>query len=171
MSLSFYSAKWNGITVADLVFPWFMWIMGVSMAISITSQLRKSTTRKRLTFVILKRSLILFGLGLIINSIGGNNDLANFRIPGVLQRFGFCYLLVGMILVIFGPREPPKRTPEEEHLNIIPWWWSVRDIKVCFNQWIVMLGVILVHSCLTFLLPVPGCPTGYLGPGGASESE
>ena len=66
----FCSAKWNGITVADLVFPWFMWIMGVSMAISIQSQLRNSMTRKRIAFNIAKRSLILFSLGLIINSIG-----------------------------------------------------------------------------------------------------
>ena len=65
-----FSAKWNGITVADLVFPWFMWIMGVSMAISIQSQLRNSMTRKRMVFNIAKRSLILFSLGLIINSIG-----------------------------------------------------------------------------------------------------
>lgn len=41
----FAHSPWNGLTVADLVFPWFLWIMGVSLAISIRSQLRNSLAR------------------------------------------------------------------------------------------------------------------------------
>ena len=146
-----------------------MWIMGVSMAISIQSQLRSSITRQKIALNIAKRSLILFSLGLLINSIGGNNDLANFRIPGVLQRFGFCYFIVGMIQVVFASRELPAVSPTQAVENTVPFWWSLRDIKVCLLQWVVMLGILLIHASLTFLLPVPGCPTGYLGPGGAQD--
>ena len=39
-------------------------------------------------------------------------------------------------------------------------------LKACSIQWILMLLVLALHSYLTFLLPVPGCPSGYLGPGG-----
>ena len=43
----FNHSPWNGLTVADLVFPWFIWIMGVSLVISIQSQLRNSISRIR----------------------------------------------------------------------------------------------------------------------------
>jgi len=161
----FAHARWNGLTVADLVFPWFMWIMGVSMVISIQSQLRNSISRPKLILNIVRRSATLIFLGLVINSIG-NNDLRTFRIPGVLQRFGFAYLIVGIMQAIFAHRELPSLS--EQHLaeNTIPWWWPARDIKACSFQWILMLLVLALHSYLTFLLPVPGCPSGYLGPGG-----
>ena len=124
-----FSAKWNGLTVADLVFPWFMWIMGVSMVISIQSQLRNSIPRPKMILNIVRRSATLIFLGLVINSIG-NNDLRTFRIPGVLQRFGFAYLIVGIMQAIFAHRELPSLS--EQHLaeNTIPWWWPARDIKV-----------------------------------------
>ena len=76
-----------------------MWIMGVSLVISIQSQLRKSTSRLKLIANVLRRSVILFCLGLVINSNGGNNDFRTMRIPGVLQRFGITYLIVGSIQV------------------------------------------------------------------------
>ena len=95
----FNHSAWNGLTVADLVFPWFMWIMGVSLVISIQSQLRKSTSRLKLFVNVLRRSVILFCLGLVINSNGGNNDFRTMRIPGVLQRFGITYFIVGSIQV------------------------------------------------------------------------
>ena len=124
-----FSARWNGLTVADLVFPWFMWIMGVSMVISIQSQLRNSISRPKMILNIVRRSATLIFLGLVINSIG-NNDLRTFRIPGVLQRFGFAYLIVGIMQAICAHRELPSLS--EQHLaeNTIPWWWPARDIKV-----------------------------------------
>lgn len=41
-----------------------------------------------------------------------------------------------------------------------------RDILNNWAQWILILGVVILHTGLTFFLPVPGCPQGYLGPGG-----
>ena len=104
----FAHSKWNGLTVADLVFPWFMWIMGVSTAISTRSKLRNSIPRPTICWGVTKRSAILFFLGLVINSLGGQNDLRHLRIPGVLQRFAVCYLVVGTMEALL-----MKRTEED----------------------------------------------------------
>ena len=81
-----------------------MWIMGVSTAISTRSKLRNSIPRPTICWGVCKRSAILFFLGLIINSLG-NNDLRTLRIPGVLQRFAVCYLLVGTMEALLMKRE------------------------------------------------------------------
>lgn len=39
----------------------------------------------------------------------------------------------------------------------------------CWKQWIVVSALVIIHTVVTFCLPVPDCPTGYLGPGGLSE--
>ena len=59
----FAHSAWNGLTVADLVFPWFMLIMGVSMSLSFSK-------RKPQLYTIFRRSFILFALGLFLNSEG-----------------------------------------------------------------------------------------------------
>jgi predicted acyltransferase len=60
----FAHSPWNGLTVADLVFPWFMWIMGVSLAISSHSKINKpGSSRLEMVQHVLKRSAILFFLG------------------------------------------------------------------------------------------------------------
>ena len=149
----FYSAKWNGLTVADLVFPWFMWIMGVSLVISMQSQLRNSKPRSTIVLNIIRRSVILFSLGLIINSIGGNNDFRTMRIPGVLQRFGITYFIVGIIQAVIASEELPRLNSET---NDVPWWWCIRDVKACMGQWMVMLILLVLYLYLTLFMPVPG---------------
>jgi len=60
----FNHSVWDGLTLADLVFPWFIWIMGTSMALSFKSIEAKKTPKYQIFFKIVKRSIILFGLGL-----------------------------------------------------------------------------------------------------------
>ena len=62
----FNHSAWNGLTVADLVFPWFVWIMGVSVVFSYQSR-RKDQIWSRL-YQVFRRSIILFGLGLFLNN-------------------------------------------------------------------------------------------------------
>lgn len=119
---------------------------------------------------IVRRSATLFFLGLVINSIGGHNDLRTFRIPGVLQRFGFAYLIVGLLQATFAQRELPTLSDQHMEENTIPFWWPFRDIKACMFQWFIMACIVAFHTLLTFFLPVPGCPTGYLGPGGLHQN-
>ena len=54
----------------------------------------------------------------------------SFRIPGVLQRFGFAYLVVGLIQAMFSHRELPSLSEHHLDENTIPWWWPARDVKV-----------------------------------------
>ena len=145
----FNHSPWNGLTVADLVFPWFIWIMGVSLAISTQSQLRNSVPRKKILLRVVKRSIILMLLGLVINSKGANpNDLRTIRIPGVLQRFGLTYLIVGTTEAMLLPRQFPDVTSPLLDLTSSVW------------QWLVAISCVALHTIITFQLPVPGCPTG-----------
>ena len=81
----FDHSRWNGLTVADLVFPWFIWIMGVSIVFSYKSR-TKHTILSRL-YQLVRRSVILFGLGLFLN----NGELRN---PLTLLVFTVHYLMV-----------------------------------------------------------------------------
>jgi len=160
----FNHSPWNGLTVADLVFPWFIWIMGVSLAISTQSQLRNSTPRKKIVLRVIKRSIILVFLGLIINSEGQKNDLETMRFPGVLQRFGVTYMVVGVMESLLLPRQYPD-------ISIRGAMGPVLDLTTSAWQWFAALLCLALHTVITFQLPVPGCPTGYLGPGGLAENR
>ncbi|CAG2167455.1 unnamed protein product, partial [Oppiella nova] len=93
-------AHWDGFNFADVIFPWFIFIMGTTMAISLKSQVvRQKTPVWRLYYQICKRALTLFVIGLILNS-NGNANWKTVRIPGVLQRFGITYLVVASAHVV-----------------------------------------------------------------------
>jgi len=62
----FDHSKWNGLTVADLVFPWFVWIMGVSIVFSFKGRRRDSFLAR--LYQVVRRSFILFGLGLCLKN-------------------------------------------------------------------------------------------------------
>lgn len=154
----FHHSPWNGLTVADLVFPWFIWIMGVSVAMSVRSLLRKSVSKRRIMWKIVKRSAILFALGITLNTSRGKDDLTELRILGVLQRFGVSYLVACSSHLLFA-------RPQDKVVGS-SWMNKVRDILLYWPEWLVMLTLLAAHLSLTFFLDVPGCGRGYLGPGG-----
>ncbi|XP_059165341.1 heparan-alpha-glucosaminide N-acetyltransferase-like isoform X1 [Physella acuta] len=158
----FKHSKWNGLTVADLVFPWFVFIMGTALAFSFQSQLRRNTPKWKIFMRILKRSATLFLLGLLINSfgVGSGVDFTSFRIPGVLQRFAGTYLISASLFLYLGPANVSN---QYSRLSCL------RDITAYWLEWLFYLAFIALHSALTFTMPVPGCPTGYLGPGGLEQ--
>lgn len=161
----FRHASWNGLTVADLVFPWFVFIMGTSIALSINKLLRSGSTRSSLLKKVLWRTMLLFVIGVIIinpNYCQGPLSWDNLRIPGVLQRLAWSYLVVACLDLLVA----------RAHLDIITtdtWWSPVLDILLYWPAWLCVLLLEVLWLCLTFLLPVPGCPTGYLGPGGIGD--
>lgn len=153
-------AAWNGLQVADLVFPWFLWIMGVCIPMGLRSALRRNTPKSKIFFRILKRSIKLFVLGIILNSLGGWIWLDKYRIPGVLQRFGICYLVTAGVALALTPADPPQY---QSDVGIV-----MSDMLQLLPQWVVQIIIVMAHTLITFLLPVSGCPTGYLGPGGVA---
>ncbi|KAG7169013.1 heparan-alpha-glucosaminide N-acetyltransferase-like [Homarus americanus] len=153
-------STWNGLQVADLVFPWFMWIMGVCIPMGLRSALKRKTPKYKIFLRILKRAIKLFILGIILNSLGGWIYLDKYRIPGVLQRFAITYLVTAGIALAFTPEQPPQY---QSDVGII-----MSDVIQILPQWAVHLLIVMAHTLITFLLPVPDCPTGYLGPGGVA---
>eukprot|EP00117_Sycon_ciliatum_P004094 scpid46106/ scgid2492/ Heparan-alpha-glucosaminide N-acetyltransferase; Transmembrane protein 76 len=152
----FNHSRWNGLTVADCVFPWFIWIMGTSMVISFNSLRRKGLSKCSMAMKVIRRAVILFCIGLFLNN---GYDLKHWRIPGVLQRFGVSYLVVGLV-DIFVPT-----------LRIVSKVSPVYDIVAYLPQWIIMISLVIIHTAITFGMHVPGCPTGYLGPGGIADDN
>ena len=90
-------AAWNGWTPTDLVFPSFVFIVGVAMAFSFTSRLDRGESRGKLLAHVLWRGLVLFALGLFINGFPTRFDPAHLRIYGVLQRISICYVLTSVL--------------------------------------------------------------------------
>jgi predicted acyltransferase len=95
-------ADWNGMTATDLVFPTFLFVVGVSVVFAFEARLSRNATRAQLAWQTVRRAAVLFLFGLIVNGFG---EMVNhfphlpwgtWRIYGVLQRIAICYLVVGL---------------------------------------------------------------------------
>ena len=95
---SLLHADWNGCTLADLVFPCFLFIVGVAMPFSLEKYTNIHKPTPRVYQRILCRSAILFALGLFLNGFG-NYDWSTIRIMGVLQRISLAYLLASLAVL------------------------------------------------------------------------
>ena len=133
-------AKWNGWTITDWVFPFFLFICGVSMTFSLGRRAEASADRLSLIWQLGKRAAIIFGIGFLLNLIPYFN-FETVRIPGVLQRIAICTLLAAPIVVYFS--------------------WAQQAI------WIVVL--LAIYTALMLWLPVPdslgNIAAGALEPG------
>ncbi len=97
-------ALWNGPTLADLIFPCFLVMVGMSLTLSFAARLRRGVSPGALAAHALRRSVLLVVLGLIVNGLP-TYDFPHMRIPGILQRIGICYLLISMLyLALSRPR-------------------------------------------------------------------
>jgi predicted acyltransferase len=90
-------AQWNGWTPTDLVFPFFLFIVGVAMAFSFSSRLKRGESRKKLLGHVLWRGLLLFALGMFLNGFPNRYHLDSWRIYGVLQRIAICYVISAIL--------------------------------------------------------------------------
>ncbi|WGV27043.1 acyltransferase family protein [Halotia branconii] len=96
-------ADWNGCTPTDLVFPFFLFIIGVAMSFSLSKYTENNKPTKAVYWRILRRAAILFGLGLLLNGFWNQGiwtfDLNSIRIMGVLQRISLTYLFASLIVL------------------------------------------------------------------------
>jgi predicted acyltransferase len=112
-------ASWHGWTPTDMVFPFFLFIVGVAIALSFSRSIENGVEKNELIKKIIRRSMIIFALGLLLNgwpfgiplsAIAAENfsfsdiiqSIVDIRIFGVLQRIALCYLLAALIY-IFAP--------------------------------------------------------------------
>ncbi|XP_072384801.1 heparan-alpha-glucosaminide N-acetyltransferase-like [Diabrotica undecimpunctata] len=155
-------ARWNGLHAADLVFPSFLWIMGACIPIGMVSNFKKNISNRDMIWTITKRSLKLFCLGLFLN---GGSDINYLRIFGVLQRLGIGYFVAAVSLVYLMQR---KQNDENEEGS---WWKYFKDLKRIYKAWLLALAVLILHTILIFAVAAPGCPRGYMGPGGLHKNS
>lgn len=98
-------AAWHGWTPTDLIFPFFLFIVGVSSTFSFGNALAKGATREQLLTKSIKRGLLIILVGLLLHAFPYYNaDLATLRFPGVLQRIGLAYLMAAPIILYFSTR-------------------------------------------------------------------
>ncbi|MGB8259129.1 MAG: heparan-alpha-glucosaminide N-acetyltransferase domain-containing protein [Terracidiphilus sp.] len=88
-------AQWNGLTATDLVFPTFVFVVGASVVFAFEARLARGATRGELVRHTLQRFVILFLLGVVVNSFPFF-ELPHMRFYGVLQRIAVAYLAVSL---------------------------------------------------------------------------
>ncbi len=128
-------AKWNGVTPTDLIFPFFLFIVGVAITFSLTKRKERGDNQNKLMLQIFRRSIILFVLGLLMYGFP-DYPLHTQRIPGVLQRIAVCYFFASFIFL-----KANKKT--------IAYWAA---------------AILLVYWGMMTLIPVPGVGTSSLEP-------
>lgn len=97
----FLHAKWHGYTPTDLVFPFFLFIVGTSIVFAYKNKVADSNTYKKITI----RTLKLIGLGLFLGAFTLSfpffKDFADIRFPGVLQRIGVVFFFASILFLNF----------------------------------------------------------------------
>lgn len=96
-------AAWNGCTFTDWIFPFFLFIVGVAMTLSIERARTLGVAPGALLVKLWRRSLLIVLIGLALNFIP-SFDLATWRFPGVLQRIGLCSLIAAPAVLAWRSR-------------------------------------------------------------------
>ncbi len=96
-------ATWNGCTPTDLVFPFFLFIVGVAMTFSLGRRRSSGHAKRRLFRKVVWRTLIIFALGILLNGFPFFN-WSTLRIPGVLQRIAVCYFFAALVMLAMDTR-------------------------------------------------------------------
>lgn len=91
-------AQWHGCTPTDLIFPFFLFIVGVAITLSLSKRKERGDNQNKLLLNVLRRSLILFALGLFLNGFP-YFDISVIRIPGILQRIAVVYLISSFLFL------------------------------------------------------------------------
>ncbi|CAN5463535.1 DUF5009 domain-containing protein [soil metagenome] len=130
-------APWNGWTPTDLIFPFFLFIVGVSITFALDGARRveAGARKKGLLVKIVRRSATLFLLGFFLNFFP-KFDITTVRIPGVLQRIALVYLACSLIFL--------KTTTRQ--------------------QLYILCGILVGYWLLMTVVPVPGVGFANLEP-------
>jgi predicted acyltransferase len=94
-------APWEGFRFYDLIFPLFLFVVGAVLPFSLASHRQKGESTRQIYARILRRTVLLFFLGLLYNGLL-KLEFENLRIAGVLQRIAICYGLAALIVLHVG---------------------------------------------------------------------
>ena len=120
---------WNGFTPTDLVFPTFLFLVGISTVFSSQARLAKGDSKSSLLFHTLRRAIILFLLGLLVNSFPFFH-LHTLRIYGVLPRIAICYLIVAVLYLYSPSSNKWKNKAILAAAALIGYWVLMRFVPV-----------------------------------------
>ena len=134
-------AEWHGWTPTDLVFPFFLFIVGVSITLAFARRVEEGTVKRDLYFKVIKRTAIIFGLGLFLNGFP-YFQLGTIRIAGVLQRIAICYLVASLIFLTTKIR----------------------------TQFLIAIALLIIYCLVTTRLAAPGYAPGDLTKEGSIAS-
>ncbi|WP_028835205.1 MULTISPECIES: acyltransferase family protein [unclassified Pseudoalteromonas] len=95
-------ADWHGCTPTDVIFPFFMFIIGSAMFFSFKKT--NSTANASQVLRLIKRGAIIFAIGLALNIYPFTTSIENLRILGVLQRIGIAYILASICVLLLNRR-------------------------------------------------------------------
>jgi predicted acyltransferase len=97
----FEHVQWQGFHFYDLIFPLFLFIVGLVLPWSITRRLEAGANRGTIYKHLVRRLVVLFCFGLVVNGFF-NLDFHELRIPGVLQRIAICYFIAAIVMMNTG---------------------------------------------------------------------
>lgn len=129
-------AAWEGTTPTDFIFPFFIFIAGISLVLSATKQLQSGKTRKEILQKSLLRALKIFLTGIFLRVLP-TLDFSRIEIPGVLQRIAVVYLVCALLFLYTSQK---------------------------FQLWLGA-GILVTYWMALVLIPVPGVGAGILEPG------
>ena len=136
-------ADWNGGTATDMIFPAFLFAVGLAITLSFARRIERGCSRGKLARHVLVRSAIIFAIGLALNGFPDYN-LHAIRVPGVLQRIAICYLFGAFVyLAAIGAREGSAGRG----------WWAIAS---------VIVAILAGYWALLKLVPVPGFGPGRM---------
>ncbi|WP_158943674.1 acyltransferase family protein [Granulicella sp. S190] len=139
-------AEWESPTTTDMIFPSFLVAVGISIALSFASRIRRGSTRGELFRHVVQRTVVMILLGLILNGFP-DYHLATLRFSGILQRIAVCYLFGSTLyLSVYTPPGEGER----------------RERKVFLVLALTTLALLVAYWALLKLYPVPGFGAGHL---------
>ncbi|RPE75457.1 acyltransferase family protein [Vulcaniibacterium tengchongense] len=98
-------ADWHGCTPTDLIFPLFLFVVGVSIALALRPRIERGDPPAALRRAVLARAVRIAGLGLLLHLCAWLAfDLPHYRPMGVLQRIGLCFAAAGLAALQLRPR-------------------------------------------------------------------
>ncbi|MHB8392352.1 MAG: acyltransferase family protein [Acidobacteriaceae bacterium] len=121
-------AEWNGWTPTDLVFPTFLFLVGITIVFSTESRLSRGASKSSILLHNFRRACILFLLGLVVNGFPYFH-LSTLRIYGVLQRIAICFLIASILYLL--DRRPASKI-------------------------VIVVGALLGYWILLRWVPIPG---------------
>lgn len=135
-------AEWNGWTPTDLIFPFFLFIVGAAIPLGLGKRVERGDKFKDLFLKIVYRTIVIFLLGEFLAGFP-YFQLSTIRIPGVLQRIAVCYFFASIIFIKTRPR----------------------------TQAIIAIALLIVYCLLMKYVPTPGYYVGDLSKEGSLASH